>query len=189
MPSKVLILGASGIIGQHLMISVPEGVDAMFTSKTVKGGMYYPLDVTSENLTEILNGLSPDVIVNLAGENSPDRVECGPECRDVNVDAVEELSLWCDENKAHLIHVSSQAAIDPVNEYGKQKRETDTDLKMFRNRWTIVRPSFVLGVRPFPAIGRENPVERILGGQEVRSVNDRWFTACFAWDVAIVIWD
>jgi dTDP-4-dehydrorhamnose reductase/2-polyprenyl-3-methyl-5-hydroxy-6-metoxy-1,4-benzoquinol methylase len=174
-----------------MAISIPEGLEVIFTRRRGDGFLYQSLDVTAEDLSARLDALSPDVIVNLAGENNPDNAHKNPLASyGVNVEAVRTLRDWCSVSGAHLVQVSSQAALDDtVNAYGMQKHLADSCLSDAPCSWTIVRPSFVLGIRPFPAIGRENPAERILSGAEVRSVNDRLFTACFAWDVVRVIWE
>lgn len=188
---KVLVIGASGIIGQHLAISIPAGVEATFTRRQGDETFYQSLDITADDLISRLDALNPDVIVNLAGENSPDVVEQDTEGTSaVNVVAALRLADWCVANDKFFTQISSQAATDPLNLYGRQKYAVEVVLESSRDlRRCIVRPSFVLGIRPFPAIGRHNPAERILSGMETVSVNDRLFTACFAWDVAQVIWE
>lgn len=189
--TKVLVIGAGGIIGQHLMISVPTGVEAVFTRRQGDEQLYQSLDICKDvnDLLPSLDVISPDVIVNLAGESSVDEVEKMPSAfYEVNVLAVGVLRQWCDVHDKHLIHVSSQAVIGPrVNEYGKQKYYAEELVRIGKN-WTIVRPTLVLGIRPFPGIGRENPAERILSGKETESVCDRFFSVSFAWDVAEYIW-
>src|SRR4051812_12455514 len=98
MPSnmKVLVIGASGIIGQHMTISVPECVDAMFMRRKGDGFLYQSLDVTADDLVQRLDSLMPDVIVNLAGENSPDVVERDASGHALaNTCAAETLAVWC----------------------------------------------------------------------------------------------
>lgn len=192
---RVLVIGASGIIGQHMAISVPDGLDATFTRRRGDGFLYQSLDVTSDDLTARLDVIKPDVIVNLAGENNPDVVERDPiGCALTNCWPVERIAEWCRDEDRHFVQVSSQAALDPVGEYGKQKHAAEllaqtVGVSYDWRGYCIIRPSFVLGIRPFPAIGRENPAERMLSGIETKSVNDRLFTACFVWDVARVIWE
>lgn len=185
---KVAVLGAGGIIGQHMMISVPPGVDATFVRKT-PSPLAESLDLTDWPAAEAwLAERKPDVIVNLAGESRVDVVERDKETDLINVTMPQRLAEWCDANHTHLIQVSSQAAIDVVNHYGRQKRMADDVLDLVNKRWTIVRPTFVLGIRPFPAIGRENPAESILRGDQRAQVNNRRFSVSFAWDVAAVLW-
>jgi dTDP-4-dehydrorhamnose reductase/SAM-dependent methyltransferase len=187
---KVVVIGAGGVIGQHMMISVPEGVDPLFTRRTGDGLLYIGLELCEdEDWIETLDEANPDVIVNLAGESNVDTVEKRPEdFYQVNVMGPARLRAWCDDHGKHLIHVSSQITLDPVNEYGKQKVLAEEMVRK-GDKWTIVRPTFVLGIRPFPGIGRENPAERILAGKEEVSVDNRYFSVSFAWDVAEFLWD
>ena len=217
-----MILGAGGIIGQHMKVSVPAGVDATFARRA-------DWDVTDrKELTLQLGVLQPRAIVNLAGENRPDVVERNPGAyRAVNVEVPAFLSAWCEKHGAHLVQVSTQAVFGglplvgsnglvgmretfyppfspeslrmPVNAYGAQKLAAEAEVSAAGKRWTIVRPTFVLGVRPDPSYGRENPVEQMLAPVQqivegethatMRQVCDRWFSVSFAWEVARVLWE
>ena len=184
---KILVLGASGIIGQHMMLSKPEGLTAYFFRRKMDQ-LFGGVDITNpQALLSCLEALEPDAVVNLAGESGPDIVEREPATyKAVNVEAPRAIARWCDAHQTHYVHVSSQAALDPVNAYGKQKAKAEKEVAKFEN-WTIARPTFVLGVRPLPHVGRPNPIEQMLGGQR-KQVNDRWFSPSFAWDVAAVLW-
>lgn len=186
---KVVVIGAGGIIGQHLHVSVPEGIEATFTRRT-ESHLYRGFDLCrAQEPGDLLDEVMPDVVVNLAGESRPDIVEQDHgKYWSLNCGVVGALGQWCDTYNKTLIHVSSQAAIDPVNHYGIQKYHADDHLAGHCKNWSIVRPTFVLGIRPFPGIGRENPAERMLSGQERQSVDDRYFAVAFAWDVAEMIW-
>jgi dTDP-4-dehydrorhamnose reductase len=157
----------------------------------------------------------PDVIINLIGENSPDAVEKAPDQYWFqNVEIPLALKRWSDKRKRWIVHVSSQAVfggehapygtaipngdIDPpVNHYGKQKLATEK-LMMMREHETmiyIVRLTFILGVRPWPNLGRANPLEQMYRSKlptnrslRPKQVADRWFSPCFANDAASFIW-
>lgn len=96
--TKVLVLGAGGIVGQHMMLSVPTDVDAYFARHhtadpivvlSVKDGRELfrspplhgiELDATGDPHDTALalgfiDAVGPDVIINLAGENRVDVVE------------------------------------------------------------------------------------------------------------------
>lgn len=203
---KVLIFGASGVIGQHMMLRVPSGVDARFF-RSAPDSCFLSCDVTNhEALTFALGYHRPDVVVNLAGESNTDTVQKNPSAtHTINSLVPSWIAEWCKENCARYIHISSQAVFAgedapyaaeplkagecfPVNAYGQQKAEAEFRLEPFRDVCTIIRPTFVLGVRPMPGIGRANPVEQILAGQK-KQVADRWFSPLFAGDAARGIWD
>lgn len=176
---KVLILGASGIIGQHMRLSQPEGVEAVYARQKA--------DEKHIGLVEAIARLDEfDALVNLAGESNVDVVEKNPDkYRAVNVALP---SLLAFRFKGHLVHVSSQIVRDPVNAYGQQKTEAEAIVKARTKPWTIARPTFVLGIRPDPTMGRENPAEQMLRLQEQRQVCDRWFSVTFALEASETIW-
>lgn len=208
---KVVVFGAGGIIGQHMMLAVPRGVEAIFSRLTpdhlrrVDGRpLFHPVDLTDlDQLNAVLAQWMPDVIVNLAGESRVDLVEKDPEATlTINVRVPGALGEWCDLHGRHLIHVSSQAVFGgdeppygpysaswPVNKYGHQKRAAELIVYGQTRNWTIARPTFVLGVRPLPTVGRRNPLEEALAEPELRQVGDREFSPLFATSAARSLWE
>jgi dTDP-4-dehydrorhamnose reductase len=199
---KVAVLGCGGVIGQHMMISVPENIEPLFVRKH-PFPLSHALDLEDWTATKAwLDEHQPAVIVNLAGESRPDVVERDHEQYGwINNGLASELAEWCDGAKSHLVHVSTQAVfsgkdapyqpgmvLDPVNWYGNQKQCAEISIAECAENWTIVRPTFVLGIRPFQALGRENPAEAILSGAQRWQVDNRWFSISFAWDVAEMLW-
>lgn len=227
MNTKVLVLGASGIVGQHLRRWEPTNLQVTYSSRReLPWQTSVMIDFkTPDDVERFCDLWDPDVIVNLIGENSPDVVEKAPELYWFqNIEIPLALKRWSDKRKRWIIHVSSQAVFGgehapygtaiptpdyemPVNEYGKQKLAAER-LMMMREHETlifIVRLTFVLGVRPFPNLGRANPLEQmyrnaldqerrhntIEGVQSPRrpkQVVDRWFSPCFANDAASFLW-
>ena len=199
---RVAILGASGIIGQHMRLCIPAGVDPIWMRKDECPG-YLNLDLSDAGETlRFLNRQMPHVIVNLAGENSPDKVEKNPErFYGVNAELPETLAKWCREKYRRLVHVSSQAVfggekppyfwdsrVSPINEYGFQKAEAEQRVREIGGRVVIARATFILGIRPFPDCGRKNPVEQMLSGEQPYQVQDRWFSVLFAHIAALRLW-
>ncbi len=212
---KVVIFGASGIIGQHLRLCVPAGIEPVWVRKQ-SDPLHYGVDLTDPGARDrFLERHKPDVVVNLAGESRPDVVEREPEKhRHLNLGVPALLSAWCEGNNAHYVHISSQAVFSgingpyhtysdsqlgytspsfgehntPKNSYGHQKAMAEFAIGGNKERCTIVRPTFVLGVRPLPFVGRENPVEQMLSQAVQKQVGDRWFSVSFARDVAKELW-
>lgn len=198
---KVVVIGAGGIIGQHMMVNKPEWADAIFTRR--KGdGVWSQLNVGEDNIQAWLNANSPDVIINLAGQNIVDAVEENPdESIHVNVNLPVILATWVSDNNKRLIQVSTQGIFsgenanyntnskpDPVTWYGKQKALAE-ELIISYNNVKIVRLTFVIGVRPFQDIGRKNPLEIMMEKKEQLQVDDRFFSPVFAYDAAMLLWD
>lgn len=202
---KIAIFGAAGIIGQTMRLAVPAGVEPIWIRKTSSiGDLFRSLDLTSpEELQAFLEAERPDAIVNLAGESRPDMVEKDPErFRYINAVVPGILAAWCHLDQSHYVHVSTQAVFsgneppygpdspcNPVNEYGRQKLEAEERVRSVPGNWTIIRPTFVLGVRPMLAVGRMNPAEQMLASGEQRHTHDRWFSVSFAEEVAGRLWE
>lgn len=198
---KVAVIGAGGIIGQHMMVNKPEWADAIFTRR--KGDeVWSQLNVGEDDIEAWLNSNSPDVIVNLAGQNMVDAVEENPhESIHVNVNLPVTLATWVSDNNKRLIQVSTQGVFsgenanyntnskpDPITSYGKQKALAEK-LIISYNNVKIVRLTFAIGVRPFQDIGRKNPLEIMMEKKEQIQVNDRFFSPVFAYDAATLLWD
>lgn len=196
---KVAILGASGILGQHMLLCSPDGVEALaFRHKT--DGLFYGCDLTDiEYVEATLNAYMPQVVVNFAGESNTDKAT-SPDAEALNVQSPPILAAWCDSHGSHYVHISSQAVFsgenppygpqsitDPINAYGLQKQAAEREVQTFKN-WTIIRLTFALGVRPVQSCGRVNPVEQALAGSSPHLVDDRWFSPLFAEDAAHLIW-
>jgi dTDP-4-dehydrorhamnose reductase len=109
---KVAIIGAGGIIGQHMMVNKPEWADAIFTRR--KGdGDWTQLNVGEDDIEAWLNANCPDVIINLAGQNVVDAVEEDPESSvQVNVNLPLTLARWVNDNKKYLFKKYCQYRIN-----------------------------------------------------------------------------
>lgn len=186
---KLLVLGAGGIIGQHLQQVC--GRDTGYVRSRADANLY-----DRDGVHKLLDANLPAVVINLAGENRVDVVEGHPQATvNINIGLPMWLAEWCDGNDAHLIQVSTQGVFSgdhapyraydvphPRTEYGAQKAEAEQRIAAYRN-WTIARATFVLGVRPQPT-GRVNPLEQMFALPEQRQVNDKFFSPAFAADVA-----
>lgn len=68
---KVVVIGAGGIVGQHMMVNKPEWADATFTRRECYLE-WSQLNVGEDDIEAWLDANSPDVIINLAGQNVVD---------------------------------------------------------------------------------------------------------------------
>lgn len=204
---NVMVLGASGVIGQHMRLTIPndESLEVRWyrsRADVLHHGINLKDSDGFEALAQEIVDFGPDVIVNLAGESRVDVVEQNPDAYFIiNVRLPAFLSEYCFKRRIHYIHVSSQAVFKgdnppyksdsqkgSVNAYGAQKINADQVIEQRSDYWSIIRPSFVLGVRPMPAIGRTNPIEGMLDGSQEFQENDREFSPAFAINVAAAIW-
>ena len=198
---KVVVIGAGGIVGQHMMVNKPEWADATFTRR--EGYLEWSqLNVGEDDIEAWLDANSPDVIINLAGQNVVDAVEQNPdESINVNVKLPLTLATWVSDNNKKLIQVSTQGIFSgenanyntnskphPITWYGKQKALAEK-LIISHDNVKIVRLTFVIGVRPFQDVGRKNPLEIMMEQKEQLQVDDRFFSPVFAYDAAMILWD
>lgn len=204
---KVLIFGASGIIGQHMRLTIPDGVEAVWYRRTadpITRGFDLTATLGTEGaIASLLHIEQPDAVINLSGESNVDKVEANPDAYyGINVLVPLRIAEACDVlGIPRYVHVSSQAVFSgdnppygpdsplaAVNEYGSQKIRAEAMVSQFACT-RIIRPSFILGVRPLPYVGRRNPIEGMLDGSELNQTCDRYFTPTFARDAAWEIWN
>lgn len=201
---KVLVFGAGGIIGQEMIHCAPRDDDEyVFTSRS--GEPYTTFDANVDHVFEFLDRHKPHVVVNLMGENRVDVVEANPASfKHINVNVPTLIAKWCAQNKARLIHVSTQGVFSgenapyspydiphPITSYGKQKRRAEVEVfeeLTTTGLLTIARLTFVIGVRRFDK-GRKNPLELMFEDSDQIQVDDRFFSPVWSVDAANILWD
>lgn len=199
----IIILGASGIIGQYMRLNTPFDVKSIWTrSKSDRLHIGLELnDPNNDTVFKFIMAEKPYAVVNLAGQSDVDTVgrDAG-KYNYINATLPGLLAEFCQRYNIHYVHVSSQAVFDgtnppyhersatnAINAYGRQKIEAEQRVMRVGSGWTIVRPSFVLGIRPMPHVGRANPAEQMVSQE--KQVSDRWFTANMAENVAATLWN
>ena len=166
---KVLITGSNGLLGQKLLhkLRVDEGVNLVATSKgenrvsEKNGYTYFDLDITNKNaVTQLIASEKPQVVFNTAAMTNVDLCEEKKEaCDNLNVNAVQYLSVACQQIDAHLIHISTDFIFDgeagpyteedkpnPLSYYGLSKLKSENIVKESDCNWTILRTIIVFGV-------------------------------------------
>lgn len=200
--TKVIVLGAGGIVGQYMTLTKPDHVEAMFVRReTTEDGPWTALDLLNPECFKTIEAFEPDVIINLAGENRVDVVEQDPEATfGINVGFPFLLAVWCQNNKVKLIQCSTQGVFsgdnppysptdipDPITAYGRQKYEAER-YALHCDYGYVARLTFVIGIRPFD-LGRRNPLEDIVEQSNQLQVDDRFFSPLNAEDAAYVLWE
>ncbi|MFQ5900131.1 MAG: dTDP-4-dehydrorhamnose reductase [Thermodesulfobacteriota bacterium] len=152
---KVLITGASGMLGADLVEEFSKGCDVLALDH--KEG-----DVTDlEGLRRIVKGYSPEVIVHAAAftdvdgcENEPDRAYL------VNGMGARNIALLSREVGASMFYISTDYIFDgmkkgpydemeptnPINIYGRSKLLGEYYVQHLLNRFFIVRTSWLFGL-------------------------------------------
>jgi dTDP-4-dehydrorhamnose reductase len=212
MPAKrVLITGATGILGKALIDSCPGGIDLFATylrdcwagqlsCQTAK------LDITdAKNTMELITNWSrPEVVIHAAGLSNVDQAENNQAlARQINVDGTKNVIAACQQIKASLIYISTNAVFDgknppyteeaerlPVNYYGQLKVAAEDLVINSGLKYSIIRAILMYGWHF--SQGRPNPVTNWLRllreGKTVKVVNDRFSQPLLATDCAKLIW-
>jgi dTDP-4-dehydrorhamnose reductase len=122
-----------------------------------------PIDVAdSDNLTQALDRIAPDLIINAAAYTAVDRAEDEPEqAMRVNADAVGALGAWAARHAARIVHYSTDYVFDgsathpyreddptrPLGVYGRSKLAGERVLRESGARHLILRTAWVYGAR------------------------------------------
>ena len=183
---QVLIIGASGFIGQYLVRRLNEtldrGVVGTFLSRAPggDGNSWYRVELTgTARLEQVFRLARPDVVVHLAAIADLRTAERDPErATAVNVAATSSIARLCDLHGAKLVFVSTEYVFgggrgyyreddtpDPTTRYGQTKWEAEQEVAKLASRWSILRTSIVYG---WPTQGQRNFVpwliERLRSG-------------------------
>jgi dTDP-4-dehydrorhamnose reductase len=145
---KILLLGASSYVGARLYTDLCKDFDVVgtyYTNKLLEDFIH--LDVTDGNeVDKVITTIRPDVIVHAANNANGRWCEANPEAaKALNEGSTKHIVTAANKVKARLIYISSFAAIEPTNVYGKTKHASELLTKQTQSGWTILRPSLIVG--------------------------------------------
>ncbi len=165
MAMKVLITGASGLLGRALMKAF-EGEEALGLALSRAAGPLKKVDLTDRGaLEECIGSFRPEVIVHSAAIRKPDICQNDPELtRLINVGATEWIAEAADECGAWVLYLSTDYVFDgtappydigdepnPVNVYGKTKLEGERALLGRSPHCAVLRVPILYG--PVESLG------------------------------------
>ena len=208
---RVLISGANGLLGHHLIQSRGQGTEILgiIRAKDSTGSEVEcetrELDLTQFcEVIQVLDTFAPEVIIHTAAEGRVDAVQKRiDEFRTLNVELPALLSKYAKNSGAQIVHLSSNAVFggraesysdysqfDPINDYGILKAEAEKSVMEQNASALVVRPILMYGW-PQPS-GRQNPVtswiSNLREGKKIRVVDDVWTEPLAAWDCVEAIW-
>jgi len=161
---KILLTGGAGILGGHLIETAPDHIQITATHhKNIPQGNgceFAPLDITDrEAVSRLCLELKPELIIHTAGAANVDFCQNNPGQGSLgNVAGTKNIIQACRAGGIRMIHISSNAVYrgdappygeaspaDPVNVYGRLKKESDQLVKNSGLDWTIIRPILMYG--------------------------------------------
>ena len=200
---KVLLVGASGLLGSYLRKSKPDDIALCSTYNKNSLSVGVQLDTTKVlDVLRLVKRLRPDVIIHTAAMGSVDDSEKDPlRSLQVNVYGAIATAEAAVSIGAKFVHISSNAvfgafpppytetsAFSPVNVYGRQKSAVDDALSGIPGV-LIIRPILMYG---WPEAGRGNWVTVCLDrwgkNQAVKAATDVLTQPLYAGDCASFIW-
>lgn len=160
---KILLTGASSYVGARLFLDLSKRYEIIGTYSNSKlSDKLVHLDTTNpEEVKQIISEQKPNVIIHAAANANARWCEANPEkAIQLNQKSTESIVKLANEIGAKVILISSFAAIDPTNVYGKTKLASEELVKQVQSGYIILRPSLVIGFSPNTV--NDRPFNRIL---------------------------
>jgi dTDP-4-dehydrorhamnose reductase len=188
---KFLVLGASGSLGSRIHQSISNSYGTFFGYSPVNKSNLYYLDVSNLNkLSQLLEEIQPDVVINCIGFTNVDDCEKFPEKSwIVNCKSPVDIAEICRVNDVKFVHISTDHYLnisniklvetDPVglvNQYSYTKFYAEKMIVKVNQNAIVIRTNFF-------HFNFENPtsfLDRLIISSRnkvvTQSYNDVWFT-------------
>ena len=198
---KFLVIGGTGLVGNALSRAWTSRGDsvAAATFRPHASGGFLQLDMRDEaRVREVLGRLRPAVVAVPAANPFVDYCEAHPEeTRRVNVEGTLGVARACRDLGARMIFFSSDYVFDgakgsyteedapcPLNEYGRQKAETERGVLSADPRNLVLRTSGVYGWQWEPKNFVLQIRERLSRGEAMRVADDVRYNPTYAENLA-----
>jgi dTDP-4-dehydrorhamnose reductase len=205
---RVLVTGANGFLGYYLVeLLLRHGHDVIATGRSASrlpfqgiNYHYVSFDFTDAKRTrEIVDLYKPDLVIHSGAMTRPDDCEVRQwDAYMTNVEGTVNLLQAAATVKAFFVFVSTDFVFDgargmyrekdernPVNFYGKTKKEAEDFVQRYPHGWAIARTVLVYGE---PKTGGQNVLTILHGkiqkGEKYQLVNDQFRTPTYVGDLA-----
>ncbi len=198
---RVLIIGASGFIGQHLVrrLKQLQGYEITGTYWSQRTGddaiAWRQVELTdTAGLDHLFQIANPEVVIHLAAIADVGTAEAAPErASAVNVTATSSIAQLSVRHGARMVFASTEYVFDggrghyredetpsPTTHYGLTKWQAEQQVAQLATRWSILRTSIVYG---WPGPGKRNfapwLIERLRSGQPYHAPTDVYRTPVY----------
>jgi len=191
---KILITGASGFVGGHLVKQAQKKYEAHAIynkNQTQLNNIHaHKFDLCQvSQVDQLLSDIFPDIIIHTAAIANPDRCEADPDSAImVNIKATEQLATWSQKNGARLIYTSTDMVFDgesgnykesdppnPISLYSKTKATAEEFVKANNSNYVIARVALVYGFGiTRQASFFEKMVEKLNTGEKITLFYDQY---------------
>ncbi len=210
-PAKVLVTGATGLLGTHLLLAKPKNLEVFGAlhhyRKTLQNDeiSYVDLDIRDQVAVEnLVKKINPDLIIHTAAHGRVDYCEQHQEdAYATNVLGTQHLVDAARNNNARFFFCSTNMTFDglqppysekspqhPASYYGKNKVEAETYIRSSGVSYTIFRLMTMYGWNWQP--DRKNMIsmliEKLSNGEKLWMTNDVWNNLLFAREAAKIFW-
>ena len=204
---KVLVTGANGFTGQHLVKTlVNKGFEVIATSRneskltSYSNLTYYNCELTDvRNVENLFDLTRPDAVIHTAAMSKPDECAANPSlCNANNIEATQHLLEAATKvGTQHFVYLSTdfifgeggphaeEDAPAPLNLYGASKLEAEALVNAASLKTTIIRPVFMYG--PVWENLRPSFIQWVAGklqnGEPIKVVTDQARTPTYIGDL------
>jgi dTDP-4-dehydrorhamnose reductase len=202
---KVLITGGSSLLGKSL-IETGSGHTIHSTWYTnYPNHPSYQMDICDQSQVRyVFSQAKPDVVIHCAANGNVDFAEENyREAYRTNVDGTANILRAASDCRARVVYISTNAVyngdnppyaetgpFNPVNAYGKIKRQAELRVEDYPRGWLIIRPFLLYGWH-YPG-GRTNWAviikNKLQQNQPLKLVDDTIWQPTYAPDCASAIW-
>jgi dTDP-4-dehydrorhamnose reductase len=204
MPLKTVVIGATGLVGNALLRRWTAGGAEVLaaTYREHPGTGFQQLDMRDEaRVRDLLARLRPDWVAVPAANPYVDYCELHPEeTRRVNVGGTLNVARACREAGARMVFFSSDYVFDgargtyteedppsSINEYGRQKAETEAGVLAADPRNLVVRTSGAYGWQWEPKNFVLQIRSRLSRGEEMRVASDLRYNPTYVENLAEIV--
>ena len=201
--NKLLVTGASGLLGNKIVVVAENDYDVIPTDITEP---LHPnavrIDITNQSaVTNLFGKLRPDIVIHTASETNVDKCEIQKEhAWRVNVEGTRNIAVSCGEFNVKLVCISTDYVFDgekgwyseedcpnPISHYGLTKLEGEKQVIRHCKNFAILRTSVLYGRHPYKQDFATWVINKLKQSQEITVVEDHINTPTLANNLAEMI--